>query len=284
MVNGIKLKLVSHFYCGKDWKSNRAIKMWFACFRHYSKMFDDCLVVVATDDVENDKFNHEAVARIADASFCRNTTVKIERNTSYRESRTFFDEVVNATYDGLVFFSHTKGYTNYGAYPRENIDSFILGLWWYSLSDPAEAVASLTFDRGINNFFFGSFPIMNSDKTICFDQTYYGAFFWSNMNNVRFELGHSIENVWDSFPPPLSSRMYSEKFAGMVLDHWRDYKETKDMTLGKNKLAFISGLDLYNFNNGGECVRLCCEHKDVEEYKDFLAFSDKILSEVDGNG
>lgn len=118
MINGVKVSLVYHLYC-KDAESivvgtgNVYNEINRRCLEHFHDVFDDAVFCVCVDDRTDSNLIHKAVAWIWSCGFKDNVTIKVKPNSPYRDSQTFYDEVVDhlSDFDGMVFFGHNKGNT-----------------------------------------------------------------------------------------------------------------------------------------------------------------------------
>lgn len=281
MINGVKLKNVSHFYAPETWEENRATQIWLKCFSKYSGVFDECTVIVASDCFDDEEFNKKVFSAIVSHCYCKNIQIKAEHNTAYRESKTFYDEIIQKKFDGITFFNHTKGTTNYGKYDTQSIDDWIIGLWYLSFLDIESMVNNLSYNgkNGIGNFFYGAFPIINPDYSISKDMAFNGSFYWVNMNLIRSEIGNNIKGEI----PILSSRLYAEKFPGLILSKWLgDSWDGRYMTTSFSGYKFYP-VDLYKDDAAYDCI--CemskkCGRKILNEFNELKAY---VLNEQDSN-
>ena len=110
----MKKKLVFHFYCDSEWENNQAVKLHLKCLEYFSHIFDDAVVVISTNDISNKDMIMSVKKKIICTLDVPSLTIKVKENTPFREAQTYHDEVLGQDYDGIVFFAHTKGYTNFG--------------------------------------------------------------------------------------------------------------------------------------------------------------------------
>lgn len=210
----MKKKFVFHFYCGDDWRENEAVKLHLRCIQYYTHVFDDIVIVIVTDNGKNKAFLDDIKHTVIDYVDCSSLTLKTAENTPYREAKTFFDEVVNTDYDGIVFFGHTKGYTNFSnpEHNKEHLRDWILGCYWLSLESIEQVEKSLSLSTKSNNgVFFGSFQMANENGIPYLPSIYSGAFFWANVAEAKKMLSMAGKKM-----PVLSSRMSAEMFPGEV--------------------------------------------------------------------
>ena len=210
----MKKKMVFHFYCDYGWKTNPAVKLHLECIKHYSHFLDDVVVVICTDRIEDKEFINGVKCSVVNAVDCNSLTINVVKNTSLREAKTFFDEVVNKDYDGVVLFTHTKGYTNFDddTYNKQCIKEWIVSSYWINFNFLDEMELSLSYGTKVNNaLFYGAFLIYSPDGILLEQAAYAGSMFWTNMRNVNHEMFLNGEKV-----PQLSSRMSAEQFPGSV--------------------------------------------------------------------
>ena len=280
MICGVKTKSVSHFHAGDGWKTNRAIRIWLACFAEYSGMFDECTVVVASDRPDDRYFNNEVVTEITKHCFCKNVEIKIVENTCYRESKTFYDEIVQKRFDGLTFFNHTKGETNYAEHDKDSIDDWIIGAWFLSLMDMENTVPVLLHagSKNAGSFFYGSFSMINEDGSIPADLCYHGTFYWTNMEWIRNEIGSGLKCEI----PALSSRLYAEKFPGYILSHWPPVSGSNGSHLlkGFRSFNFYLPLDMYSDNSAYWCIHILAERYGSWVLEGFNKLKEKVNNEL----
>lgn len=210
----MKKKMVFHFYCDEEWETNSAVKLHMECIKYYSHLIDDMVVVIATDKFDDDAFVNKVKHYVVDCVNSSSLTIKLARNTEFREARTFYDEVVDKDYDGVTLFSHTKAYTNFNdeKCDKKRLKEWIVGSYWINFSYLNEMELCLSYGtKNHNALFFGSFLTCTTDGKLLVNAPYSGSMFWTNMRNVRaelFSLGKPI--------PPISSRMSAEQFPGFV--------------------------------------------------------------------
>ena len=210
----MKKKLVFHFYCDSEWENNQAVKLHLKCLEYFSHIFDDAVVVISTNDISNKDMITSVKKKIICTLDVPSLTIKVKENTPFREAQTYHDEVLGQDYDGIVFFAHTKGYTNFGVerYNKDYLTDWILGAYWLSLSFLDEVEETLSFSTECHNaFFYGSFLTSNSDNTLYLNAVYSGSFYWTNMASIRNELFLLTKKL-----PEMGNRMFAEEFPGII--------------------------------------------------------------------
>lgn len=209
----MKKKLVFHLYCGEGWEHNEAIKIHFACLKHYQNVFDEMLIVLAIDGETNGEVASSVRKKIVEEITHPFLTIKMVKNTAYREAKTFYDEVIDQDYDGIVFFGHSKGYTNFNnkENKKKNIIEWIIGCYWLSLEFLDEAEIMLAHGtKYYNGNFYGSFKIAKGGRPSK-DSAYMGTFFWTNVTELKKILKDRGKELFK-----LSTRMSAEEFPGNI--------------------------------------------------------------------
>ena len=153
----IKKRLVFYFYTFENFMDNRAIKIHLKCLKKYSNVFDNALFIISIDDVNNSPLIFETETELLKLGF-KDIRFKIHKNNGYCESQPFYEEIVrNLKYlDGLTFFGHTKGVTNYAKsdVDIESIDAWLLGMYYLNLEFIPEVEYRMTYSL---SRFFGAF-------------------------------------------------------------------------------------------------------------------------------
>lgn len=268
MDENIKKHLVFHFYCDDNYEQNRAIKMHLQCLKFYSHVFDDALFCIAVQDINNKKLICDIEKNIIDCGF-KNLTLKVVKNSIYREALTFYEEVVlkMKDTDGMTFFGHTKGYTNYIKLPNgateSNIDTWILGLYYLSLSNIEE----------VETYLFGkyAYKMYGSFLSYCEKNSYgqgfplySGTFFWINNQGLLIKENNNF--------PKLTDLTYAENFLSMIFN--KDDFYNIGTYYGKNNfMSYI--VNYYQFAN--ETISWFLTEA---ELKDFIEYKAKMINSI----
>ena len=262
-MNDVHKRLVFHFYCDNDYKSNRAIKIHLQCLKHYSSIFDEALFCICVDDLDNTDLIQSIEHDIIGCGF-NDIRFKLVKNTSYREAKTFYDEIatkINELY-GITFFGHTKGYTNYKNLPYgadiENLDTWITGLYFLSLSD-LDDVKNRLLGPPMNSF-YGSFLSYCKEIDLIL---YSGTFYWINAPSLNDKIKNNI--------PLLDNCTYAENFLSKIFKY-KEFSKKGGYNGRGNFMSFV--LNNYCFANKTIKGFL---NDDIEEYLDF---KEKILKEI----
>ena len=215
--------LVFHFYTFENFLQNRAINIHLRCLKQYHNVFDNAIFVISVDDIKNHELIQETERQIMDCGF-ENIKFIVKQNNEFREAQTFYDEVILNLdiFDGIVFFAHTKGISNYAQFPNnaEDLDAWIYGLYYLNLNfiDETENF----FNGIIPKMFYGAFlhvdiNEVNWEKVLGY---YQGAIYWLMPSTILEELKRGrlpMEKVY----PKLENRICAENYP-MSLCYWRD--------------------------------------------------------------
>lgn len=271
----MKKKLVFHLYCDKDWENNLSLKLHFVCLKHYLSIFDEILIVLSTD-FESDVFLTDIKRKIITELNHKNITIKTVKNTVYREAKTFYDEVINTDYEGIVFFAHSKGYTNFNPETRYNkkyIIEWIIGCYWLSLEFLNEAEASLCRSTKQNNgLFYGSFKLVNKNGSVYMNSAYMGAFYWTNVRELKKYFSWENKDI-----PKLCSRMSAEEFPGIVRYNLPFDLISSHLFFG----WFEDCMDGYGIKKNGISPEKAIETGLPDDYGNFCIFKNKILESIE---
>lgn len=275
----MKHKLVFHFFLQKDYKINRANKIHFECMKRFLNVFDECLFVIAkaentTDDIVKD-FEKNIITIVTAKKCC----FKIVENSVYREAKTFKEEIIDKLtepYDGLVFFAHNKGITNYTQYSMEYVDKWICSLYYLSLNFINEVETDLCGRiYNFQSFFYGSIltqATKEPDDHVFINKNnvfYSGSFYWLNTGALLRYIKHyniSIPNVVD--------RAYVEAFPGEIFD-W----ESKRLSSHNFKIVFFpkdsSWIDL------DRALNFIFSKEEMDEFNNFYTETVKKICNSD---
>ena len=128
----VKRRLVYHFFISDDYETNEIYKIHFACLEYFAKIFDEAVFIITSNNENVPYLDVESKL----LKIFKNTriTIEIKTNTALCEAETFYNEVVKKEESVLTFFFHTKGITNIKDCSKENIISWILMIYYYSLN------------------------------------------------------------------------------------------------------------------------------------------------------
>lgn len=266
----MKRRLVFHFSVFNGVLENRAIKIHLKCLKKYSNVFTEALFILSvSEDASGDDIASVEKA-IVDCGFVSNVKFLIEKITPYYEAKTFYYNIAQnlENLDGITFFGHTKGTTNYGnpRFSSEAIDAWIVGLYFLSLDDIKDVEYNLV--NRFNNepsLFYGSCPIVWDREAEFYSDVFYaGTFYWINGPLVKHYLIEQKKDV-----PMIDSRFYAEKFPSFV-SKWEN----------GNKIYSYQTKILYSFDPYNEMhnmIPFLCDNK----FDKFNSLLSDIKPEID---
>ena len=260
----IKRRLIFYFYTFNNFIDNRAIKIHLKCLKHYSNVFDEALFVVSLDDVNNTELIFNTEAELLKLGF-KDIHFKVHKNNGYCEAQPFYEEIVRnlKVLDGLTFFGHTKGVTNYSKEDIniESIDAWLTGMYYLNLEFVPEVEYKMIKDI---SRFYGAFLTDNRDGDGV-NWFYSGTFFWLNCQMLYIdEITNEIE-----IPTYCHQRGFAESFPGLLYGG-----EINERKLDSHESRLLYPHDAY-FDAVQTTEFLAGEG--VEEYK---AFKKTILDEI----
>lgn len=266
----IKKRLVFYFYATPEWREERAIKIHLECLKRYAHVFDEALFIISLDYPEDKELIKDVEIGLISLGF-KDIKFKIHKNSPYCEAEVFHDEVVDNLdkLDGLTFFGHTKGVTNYNSHSKDSIDNWIIGLYYLSLEFIDEVEQSLCF---YENRFYGSFLSLLNNHFY-----YDGAFFWINCCAVA----NDIKNGYVSLPKYCYSKSYSKEFPSQL--YWDSPNESSTMERkdGHDSMYLYASTNksdsLYENSESGVWFIL----SEGDEFEEFKKVRDNILEKVD---
>lgn len=267
-----------NFYITKDWKDNYMNKIHFYCLKYYSHIFTEIIFMVSIDDLDDKETLFDFEEYILSLRLCPSIHFMIKPNHIFREGKNFYDEIATKLdkLDGLTFFAHNKGITNYtdSRYYKEDVKRWVTSMYFGCLDNMDEAIFVMTEDRCVS---YGTlFDILtigeDEDKTfyenghIWFGKHkyfYMGTFFWLN----AFALVSYMKNS-DTSIPILSDRWYAENFLSNIIDY--GFCGTYDYRTTFNHTGFgVKDIEhLINFSFGDK----------VDKYNDF---HNNVLSNIE---
>lgn len=209
----IKKRLVFYFYTFENFMDNRAIKIHLKCLKHYANVFDEALFIISVDNTGESKLIFDTEVELLKLGF-NDIHFKIHKNNSYREAQPFYNEIVAKlnTLDGLTFFGHNKGTTNYenGWAVRESIDAWIIGMYYLNLEFINEVETSLLSEP---HRFYGAF-LTDARNTALKSWLYSGTFYWINCLEVWNDA--TLGNI--HLPSSAHHRGFAENFPGSLYE------------------------------------------------------------------
>ncbi len=213
----IKKRLIFYFYAFEGFTDNRAIKIHLRCLKHYAHVFDEALFVISVDDTENEQLIYIAETELLKLGF-KDIHFKVRKNNGYREAQAFYDEIVKKlnALDGLTFFGHTKGTTNYGNgwAVEESLDAWLIGTYYLNLEfiDEVEECAVKLYGSRFYGAFLSNYIVGNKNK-----MTYYGSFYWINCPVIWADAKKDAIEL----PCDIGNRAFVEDFPALLYD-WKE--------------------------------------------------------------
>lgn len=272
----MKKRLVFHCYINNGWKENRVNKIHFQCLQYFSYVFNEIIFVIVVDDIDDINTIYDVESYILSLRICPNIKFIIKKNNLFRDSQTFYDEIAQKLkeMDGLTFFAHNKGLTNYidQSLSKSDVEKWITSMYFGGLSNIEEAEYMMTEGRLIS---YGSLLCKCDEDTVedyiyrrrqyflgenMFN--YIGTFFWVNapvlcdyMKNTKKELPH------------LNDRWYAENFLSNIISF--------DFAASYGGRFLIGSFDMY-YNTKQQLETFF-----GDKYVDFENFHKIIVSEIE---
>lgn len=258
----IKKRLIYYFYGFEGYRDNRAIKIHLNCLKYYSHIFDEALFVISLDDVDNKELIHSIQKDIIECGF-KNITFKVHKNNGYCEAQVYYNEIIErlSQLDGLTFFGHTKGISNYHNYNINSIDDWILGMYYLNLEYINEIETNLCHDIAR---FYGTFLQAIGPKTNKNQIVYSGTFYWINAPM----LYNDIKTGEVELPSTYFHRGYAEGIPGNSFP-WGEGK-----FLASHNRRILGRYDEYTQSD--EAIKILLG----DEYEEYNNFKNEILKNV----
>lgn len=230
-MESIKKRLIFYFYTFDGFKENRAVKIHLSCLKHYSSVFDEALFIIFLDDAEDKELIYETEAEILKIGL-KDVRFKVHKNNWYCEAQPFFDEIVGKlkSLDGLTFFGHTKGITNYQKpdVSRDSLDAWLIGMYYLNLQFLDEVEFEMIYSLAR---FYGAFLTENSEHPGV-DWFYSGTFYWLNCLMI-----HNDSLIGEKeMPVSCHQRGFAESFPGLLY---------KPFEMSSHERAFLYPYDAY---------------------------------------
>lgn len=271
----MKKRLIFNFYIDEQWKENHMNKIHLCCLSYYKDVFDEMNFMVSLNDIQNKELIYDFEKHIMSLELCPNIRFMVKQNHIFRESKNFYDEIALKLndLDGLTFFAHNKGITNYvdDDLPKDGIEKWVTSMYYGCLCDINEVENFLTDGRLIS---YGS--LLNHckkdvteeskykncqyylGKTMC---SYLGTFFWINTPVLYDYINNTEKNI-----PKLNDRWYDENFLSNLIDF---------NFMGSYRGRYILGIfDMYL--NAEECIKLFFG----EDYNNYRIFHQIIINKI----
>lgn len=225
----MKKRLMFNFYIQEGWKENHINKIHFFCLKYYSEVFTEIVFMISLDNVNDVNLIYDFENYILSLELCPNIKFMVKPNHIFREAKNFYDEIVLKLkdLDGLTFFAHNKGITNYenDLYNKRDVEKWVTSMYFGCLDDPQEMEYALTEDRQLSyGTLLDILTFTEEEDEIFFREMgiwlgkrkffYMGTFFWLNGPTI-----HSFFKNTETEIPPLTDRWYAENFFANIIEY-----------------------------------------------------------------
>ena len=141
--------------------ANVANKIHFVCLSKYINIFDEARFTISVDDLSNLDLISYGLQWILSLGGTFEKTINIRKNTDLFEVETFGKEFLNKSdeFDGMVFFGHNKGTTNFNnpQLNHESVFKWICGMYFYNFEFVDEVEGIFTGKLRAPDVFYGVF-------------------------------------------------------------------------------------------------------------------------------
>ena len=237
-------KLVFAFYVPENFYSD-IINLHFNCLEKYKNSFDSVEVVFILDENYNAENLLEAENRFAKIFLGKPLSFSMVPNTKYREAIVFYEYVAKKLADNeLVFFAHNKGITNVVKYDVNQVYTWVIGMYYYSLNFMDEVEDMLLNKKFMS---YGPFLTQNEEpeNPTKYGWYYIGTFFWVNGKKVwQYMKNNDIEL------PVMGDRFYGEEFLANIFPSW------PYVTAGSHETRFLKNANDF-YHNAVQYLNWC---------------------------
>lgn len=207
-------KLVFAFYLSDNYKSE-IINIHFECLKRFSYAFDSAEIVFILDNEYDIDNLYSAEERFTKIFIGKPLSFSMISNSKYREAIVFYEYIAKKLVDNeLVFFAHNKGVTNVNIFPVEQIYTWVVAMYYYSLNYMGEVEDQLLNKKYLS---YGPFLTQNNEmeKPTKYGWYYIGTFFWLNGRKIwQYMQNNEIQL------PALGDRFYAEEFLSNIYPSW----------------------------------------------------------------
>ena len=257
----MKKRLVFNFYIDDGWKDNHINKIHFYCLNYFKNVFTEMVFMVSLNDVNNKSLIYDFERYILSLELCTNIQFIIKNNHIFREAKNFYDEIALKlnVLDGLTFFGHNKGITNYcnPDFEKESVEKWVTSMYYGCLCDVKEMEYYLTDGRKlaygtlldeINIDDIGDSKWCNSLNVWLGERKYFymGTFFWLNCNMIEYYLQNSNISI-----PKLIDRWYAENFFANIFDscHCGSFDDNRTLNYVQGGVENIDSIIKHSFSD-----------------------------------
>ena len=248
-------KLVFSFYINENYK-DKINDIHFASLEYFKDSFDVVNINFVLDDEYPEDFLLDAESRFCKIFCGKEITFKMYKNTQLRESLVFYDRVAkNLKDEGIVFFAHNKGTTNVAKYNRDEIYTWVVAMYYYSLNFKEEIMQQLYSQK---YYSYGPFLTKNeeAEKPNKYGWYYIGTFFWVNCK----KLYQYMQN--ENIPlPEIGDRFYAEEFLGNIIQTW------PRVMAGSHETRYLT--NCYDYYNNARYYLYNLHETGVDGFDDF---------------
>jgi hypothetical protein len=232
---------------------------------------------VSTNNISDKEAIYEFEDYILQMRLCPNIKFMVKKNHIFREAQNFYDEIALKLkdLDGLTFFAHNKGITNYDSpyYVSEDVEKWVTSMYYGCLERPSEMEYGLTDARKLA---YGTLLDVITDGFTddkLFDDSmglwlgkkryfYMGTFFWMNCPMIEYYMKNNNIEL-----PNLVDRWYAENFFANIFDVY--HCESFDMR------------KTYNYTDGGaRNLNVLLDFSFGEEIDNYLDFHNNVLQSI----
>ena len=275
----MKKRLIFNFYIDDGWRENHINKIHFYCLNYFKNVFTEMVFMVSLNDVNNMRLIYDFEQYVLSLELCPNIQFIVKKNHIFREAKNFYDEIALklGELDGLTFFGHNKGITNYDSpyYIKEDVEKWVTSMYYGCLCDVKEMEYCLTdgrklaygtlldeinIDKDNNEKWYNSLNVWVGERKYF----YMGTFFWLNCNMIEYYLQSSNTKL-----PKLIDRWYAENFFANIFDslHCGSFRDNRTFNYVQGGAENIE--TIINFSFGEK----------ISEYNDFHNNVIKMISD-----
>lgn len=212
-------RLIFHFYVYDGWEQNPVYHIHKYFLSKYSHIFNKAIFIISVEDVNNWKLIKNAESFLLDCKF-KSIQFTVNENTRLYEVETFDRYILKKMekLDGLTFFGHVKGISDYNnaKMDREAIMIWVSSLYYLGLEFYKEAEWAAYTAKSC--FFGGPMVFYDENSKLYLPKNlfmYSGTFYWLN--------GKEIHDRFNGKYPEIKDRYYAEHFPGNLC-HRYDYE------------------------------------------------------------
>lgn len=273
----MKKRLIFNFYIDDGWRDNHINKIHFYCLNYFKNVFTEMVFMVSLNDVNNIRLIYDFEQYILSLELCPNIQFMVKKNHIFREAKNFYDEIALklGELDGLTFFGHNKGITNYDSpyYIKEDVEMWVTSMYYGCLKRPEEMEYDLTDGRHLAyGTLLDVIELNRDDDPLYFDSMglwlgkrryfYMGTFFWMNCPMIKYYMDSNNIEL-----PKLVDRWYAENLFANIFDVYHCGSFDMRKTYNYLEVGTKNITDIINYSFG-------------DEMGDYLNFHNKVLESI----